>query len=343
MESLKVIKKLGSGVIGTTYLVLIKNKQYVCKIEKILEEDIQYDTSKSLWREIEFSKFASQYPNHFMQLKSWEIVSGCEHVQPPPPPFIKGKHRKFLINKNKSDYCSKLLYSPVLDGTLNDFYKEINKKPNNNKFYSMICQCTYSISLLISNGYIHRDLHPWNIMYKKTTAKTIKLGNITVPTYGLQWFLIDYGLILHKDFDRSTDAKDKKQEISQLKNKYVDLAIFYFNSIEMPIWDLVQKDKLKVTEFKKLVGKIKASTEYKNIAKFIPTINEKEVVDMCIAQMFLLFYPVKYHEFMGIDVDKYKKYIIIYDDDLKNLYKYMLKNIDKPTNIIKRIKDTYLN
>ena len=63
MESIKVIKKLGSGVIGTTYLLFINEKYYIGKIEKILEKNIIYDTSYSLWREIEFSKFANKYPN----------------------------------------------------------------------------------------------------------------------------------------------------------------------------------------------------------------------------------------------------------------------------------------
>ena len=221
MDTVSVVKKLGSGIVGSTYLVRIKNKYYVSKIEKILKDDIYYDTSKALWREIEFNNFSSKYPNHFMKLKSWEIMSNCKHIQPPPPSFITGDDRKFLINKNKSDYCSKLIYSPVLDGTLHSFYE----KMNDNQFYSMLCQVTYFIGLLIENGYIHRDVHDNNIMYKKTKNKTIKLGTITVPTYGLQWYLIDYGQVLHKDFDLL--LKYKKQELSQLKNMHIDLVFLY--------------------------------------------------------------------------------------------------------------------
>ncbi len=118
MESIKVIKKLGSGVIGTTYLLSINNKHHVGKIEKILEKNIVYDTSYSFWREIEFSKFANTYPEHFMTLKSWSITKDCNHKQPTPPLYIQGKHRKDLIDINNSTYCSILIYEPALDNTL---------------------------------------------------------------------------------------------------------------------------------------------------------------------------------------------------------------------------------
>ena len=341
MDSIKVIKKLGSGVIGTTYLIEMNGEKYVDKIEKINKDDIYFDLSKNLWREIEFAnKFASKYPNHFMQLKSFEIVKECDHVQPNPPPFIQGKKRQDLINKNKSDYCSKLIYSPVLDGTLQSFYNKINKKTNNKAFWSMFCQITYSIGLLIDNGYIHRDTHPGNIMFKKTNKKYIKLGNIMVNTHGMQWFIIDYGLIMHKSY--KLNNKDKVDEIVQLNNKHGDLITVIFGSLKMPIWDQVDKHKLKIATFKTLVKNIKATPEYNNIKQYLPNINEKLTLANCIAILFLVLYPKSYHECMGVDVDKYEKYIIHYTDDEKLAYVYIIKNINKPNKIIKFIVKYHL-
>ena len=45
MESVKVIKKLGFGVLGTTYLIQIGKKKYISKIEKILPEHVKPDLS----------------------------------------------------------------------------------------------------------------------------------------------------------------------------------------------------------------------------------------------------------------------------------------------------------
>ena len=240
MESLKVIKELGHGVIGTTYLVEIDKKKYIAKIEKINEKDIKYDTSKSLWREIEFSKFASKYPEHFMTLKSFEIINLCEHKQPDPPSFIQGIRREDLINQNKSTFCSKLVYSPVLDHTWGEYVNELNLKKNIKKLYSMMCQCIYSIGLLNKNGYIHRDIHNGNIMYKKTNKKNIELESYKVPTYGKQWYIIDYGLIVRKDFKR-THGIYRKSEIRKLQNMHLDIIQFIEWTIYMPIWKEIEK------------------------------------------------------------------------------------------------------
>jgi serine/threonine protein kinase len=327
MNDIKIIKKLGIGVMGTTYLVSINKKRYVAKIEKILESDIQYDLSKQLWREIEFSKFAKKHPNRFMSLKSWEILSGCEHMQPDPPEFIQAKERKELLLKNESTYCSKLIYEPVLDNTLQHFF---NTENSEKKFYAMMCQIIYSLHLLIKNGYIHDDIHSGNIMYKKTNEKTINLDTVSIPTFGFQWYIIDYGLIYHNDFKITGSSKKV--------NRHSDLISFILNTVEMPIWKVVEKNKLKVAKFENLMNKIRKSPEYETIKKYIPDINEQNTIDNGMAILFLLNFPILYHKFMNIDVVKYKKYILNYKDYNIEMYRFMIKNIDKPMSIIKYIK-----
>lgn len=333
MESTKVIKKLGHGVMGTTYLVMIGKKKYVAKIEKILESDIHYDITKQLWREIEFSKFTSQYPDHFMTLKSWCIMDKCEHIQPMPPKFIEGKWREELIEINSSPYCSKLLYEPVLDGTLSEF-----PKTNHKKFYSMMCQCFYFLWLLSNNGFRHRDAHSGNIMYKYTDKKTIKLGNIIVPTFGLQWYLIDYGLILHKSF-----GKLSEKDSNNVKQKYRDFTTFLWSTIDMPIWEIVAKHNLKIEDFDKLIIKIKKSPEYDVIRPYVPKIHESYALASCIGLLYLLFFPVKYHELMGIDVVKYKKYILDYASYDKTVHTYSVMHIVEPMKVIKYIANHVKN
>ena len=306
MESINVLKKLGNGVFGTVYLVKINGKKYIAKIEKIVEKEIKYNTSYNLWREIDFSKFAADYPNYFMTLKSWTIANNCKHEQPAPKNHnIDAKIKKQLDDKNNSTNCSILIYDPILDDTLETFYKKLQRAPtikNYNVFYSMFCQMLNIFDLLIKNKYLHTDAHAGNIMYKKTTQKTIKIGTTNVPTFGFNWFLIDYGGILHPKFNVTSTEKQ------QLKQKFSDIVSFIYTSIQMPIWKIVDKEKLQTETWKNMVIKIKASSEYKSIKQYLPNVkNNKTLLSHCTLLVYLVHYPTQYHAVMNIDVKKYKK------------------------------------
>jgi len=112
MESLKVIKKLGNGVMGTTYMVKIGKNSYIAKIERIWEADITFRLDAPLWREIIFSEFCKMHSEHFMTLKSWEIMNHCKHKQSAPGWKMDTYSTKNWELRNKSPYCSKLLYQP---------------------------------------------------------------------------------------------------------------------------------------------------------------------------------------------------------------------------------------
>lgn len=343
MESIQVIKKLGKGVFGTTFLVKINGKPRIVKIEKLPDSDINYDTSKALWREIEFSKFSSKYPEHFMQLQSWEIVKDCKHTQGVPKDII-GPFRKFLENKERSTYCSKLTYLPVLDGTATDLIKTLKKNPTERShkiFFSMIAQVIYAMSLMMKHGYMHTDTHTGNIMYKKTTKKTIKLGKTTIPTYGYQWYIIDYGLVKHKDFDKTKNKNDRDTEKFKLKNRHYDLIVFLLNMIEIPIYGIAFKQKIKLPSTQELIEKIKETDEFLIIKKLVPKLKEPLTLNYSIEMLFLIFYPVKYHEILGIDVQKYKRYIKTYDVN-GPIFASMIKNLDKPTKMIEIIKKSVI-
>lgn len=360
MESLKVIKKLGYGVFGTTYLIKIGNKKYAAKIGKILDTEIKEDLSLNIWREIEFSKFASKYPNQFMELKSWEVIKDCNHVQKIPVDWKGGPaDRKMIINRNKSPHCLKLIYSPVLDDTLESFYEKINKHAtvlSTKQFWSMMCQILYALNLLKKNGYMHRDIHPGNIMYKKTSKKTIKLGSIIIKTYGLQWYIIDYGMMVHEKYPKSSDSFELERQMKSLNNITQDIAFFIHSSLEMPIWKIVKKYKLNVSPFKILVENIKnklKEPEYAKINKYIQKnipkiylsgtsqnkkIREERTENICMAILFQINCPVEYHECMGIDVKKYKKFISIYLSDTIIYYTYIIKHINNINKVIKYLK-----
>lgn len=338
MESIEVLKKLGNGVLGTVYLIKINGKKYIAKIEKISENEIKYNTSYTLWREIDFSKFTAKYPDYFMTLKSWTITNNCQHTQPTAN-INNTKIKNQLEKKNKSTKCSILIYDPVLDDTLKNFYEKLYRAPtakNYKIFYSMFCQMLNIFNLLIKNKYLHRDAHPGNIMYKKTTDKFIKLGNTDVPTFGYNWFLIDYGYILHNDY------KITPSEKKNLKDKFSDIMTFIYTSILMPIWNVESKHGFKFESWPIMVKKVHTSNEYNNIKQFLPNISNKKILQHCGMLLFLLHYPIKYHSFMNIDVIKYKQYILNYDNVIP-FYIQIIKNLNNPMKNINWITKTYLN
>lgn len=339
MDSIKVIKKLGNGVMGTTYLIAIGAKKYICKIEKIWEADTLFRIDAPLWREILFADFCKKFPNHFMKLKSYEIIDECKHKQSLPGWKMDTYSTENWKLRNKSPYCSKLIYEPVLDGTLRTVLDRSNLKLP--QLASIISQIIYAVGLMITCGFLHRDLHCNNIMYKKTTKKTIELGNTTVKTYGLQWYIIDYGMILHPNFVKpDMHKKQRRNELGILKNPHYDLAIFIFQTIDMPVWQMIEKNNLfdKIPTEMQLISKIKKTPEFKTILKYIPSLNNEPVVyNLCIMILYLLHYPAKYHELMGFNDSKYKKWILNYDDK-KVMYSNIIKRLAKPNLIIK-----YLN
>ena len=52
-SNIKVIKKIGAGIKGTTYLIKSHNNNYAMKIQHILEKDKKRDFNNELLREID--------------------------------------------------------------------------------------------------------------------------------------------------------------------------------------------------------------------------------------------------------------------------------------------------
>ena len=69
--SINIIKTLGSGTFGTTYLVKYKSNNYVLKIIKIIYSDKKLkeniiDYKEQFWREIDLYKFIVKYFLRFL-------------------------------------------------------------------------------------------------------------------------------------------------------------------------------------------------------------------------------------------------------------------------------------
>ena len=206
-DKVKIIKKLGFGIIGTTYLITYNNKKYALKIQNILEEEKNKNFNNELWRELDLYKYINKLKSEeklfFNELHDYKIFNNCNHKQKerPFPVDFNDIHNEFAQRLKKLDsstWCLKYLLDYKGDMTLDTFLLKHTLNPK--LIYSLmiqICNITY---ILDKGGYSHNDLHENNIMVNKTNKKYFIFMNKKIPYEGYQLSVIDYGEVLHKKF-----------------------------------------------------------------------------------------------------------------------------------------------
>jgi serine/threonine protein kinase len=192
LSKIKVIKKLGAGMLGTVYLINYENKIYAMKVQKIFEEEKTKNIKYPIWRELLFYKDVNKMPTEsqkfFCKLYGYKIIENCNHTQIRPK--ILPYQMNFLEKINKSNICIILIIDYKGSTTLYDFLqKNIPKK----QIYSILLQVCKIILILSSIKYLHIDLHPGNIMIHATKDETFEIMKNQIPHFGLQLAAIDYG------------------------------------------------------------------------------------------------------------------------------------------------------
>lgn len=198
MENIKIINKIGSGLLGDVYKCTIENNSYALKIEKIEKKNIEYDLAAQEWREIEFSQsFANNYPEQFVTLCCYDIAENNEKRE---ISYNKAKLSKKVINrltnKAKSTLAIRRLYS-LVDDNLKNVIDTFTKK----QLYSTIVQMAYICYLMQSHGYSHNDLHTKNIgVVYVDSNKDIKISNKKLCSHGIQIKALDFGVSMHEKY-----------------------------------------------------------------------------------------------------------------------------------------------
>ena len=265
LSKYKIIKELGHGMIGTVYLISVpKSKtRYALKIERIEKRDLKPNSKSSVWREINFcKKFASKYPEQFIQMLEYDFIDTCTHIQTYSyePKLFSQQVQNKLNRLESSEYCVRKVFD-LVDGELHQLINKLNLK----QIYSMIIQVTYSINLLHSNNYIHGDIHDRNIGWIKTPSnKQIQINRTKVPTFGYNFKLIDYGLIMRK-----TDIVSKQDEKNFNDNLTNELGLIAFMLVDTKFYEFVNKNNIELN-FDKNYREFKKSAWYKLISTFTP-------------------------------------------------------------------------
>jgi hypothetical protein len=212
MESkYKIIEVIGTGNQATTYKIQIGKKYYALRREKIFKSEAiklkeifknkntLENTDNHFYRQIYFNNFINTInKNHFITLYKYKI-NKCNFTQnlldfTKNNPNLLKRYNDLL----KSKYCIDIIMD-LKDGIIYD----ILSKLSSNQIYSLIIQCIYALHLMHSNGFYHTDINESNIMYKKTTLKTIKIFGLKIPTFGYLYSIIDYEEVISTKFKLS--------------------------------------------------------------------------------------------------------------------------------------------
>lgn len=337
LNDCKIIKELGHGIFGTTYLVELNSNQYALKIEKISNESLtnENDSKYVEWREIDFSfQFGNYYPEQFIKLYSYDVIDNCNYVNPSPIDIssqMPQDVQKRIEDKNNSMHCIRKLYS-LVDTTLNTMINDLNK----NQIYSMVIQNLNIIWLLDTNGYTHNDLHGGNIGVIYTNQEYVNVldNQIPIPTFGNIFVALDFGNMTKNSPDELNHEgriRDTMKIISRLvkyQNKFV---------LEDNLGKTFQTNKLiKVSQIdKKKITKMRKTKQWKKMCSEIKlnsrTIKPMELDDKII--LFQMLYSMKFQKILlGEQYTELNN--LVYKMEIKNII-YFIKNKNDLRKMIK--------
>ncbi len=325
-DDLQIIKKLGSGEFGTSYLVnTIKdtNKKYVLKIQKIfysdkkLKENVR-DYKEQIWREIDLHEFINKIKDtteqsFFTKLYDYKIFNNCDNIQTNE----LSKNIPYFKKLNESKWCIKYLLEYKDGITLKDFL--LKNTLTEKQIYSILLQLCKIILILYNGGYSHGDLHLDNIIINNTKNKYFDFMDKKISFNGYQINVIDYGLSLNKKYGKYYNKTIKHNITNYMFNEMFFATYKIINNSAKYINDCIKLKKKQPWERKdyKLDSLLKKIiTKHSN---FYKTTKDK----------YLQIYP---------NADKILKY---YEDniDTKEIYElYNRKHYSDFLQLINRIQ-----
>ena len=292
----KKLKLLGEGLMGKVYLVSKDGDKYAMKVENISSRN-----DIALQNELKFvNEVAVKYPDQFMQLIEYDIVSDCKEDVPKIPEWMSDVEIKYFKNLRSSGLCVRKIYS-LIDNTVS---KLSVSKMSMKQRYSMLIQLFYINYLVESNGFVHGDFHNGNIGFTINKSKKIKIFDKLIRTYGTQFLAIDYGGLLHKD-NLSPERLYQHHDVSELKH-YTEHLIFdklgLLKSVQSDkdFWNFVNKNKIKMNGMDHDSKLILSQPEI----SLLKTISDQEPI---LFELYRVLFTKKFQQL--ILGDKFKKTI----------------------------------
>jgi len=289
-EPVEIIKELGSGTNGTTYLAKFNKQKVAYKIEKYNTFDKKQPLTSEYLRQVHFdTEIAQKHPDNFLTLLDHGIIKNCDFSH------ATKRDKDYHIYKNKQPNCYYLVMSPILDNSLGYLYEDIFK--NMQLYKDMLYQILQALQILDNANYQHRDIGNQNMMYKKTKSK-------------YKWYLIDYGFIWHPSFPHNIgdDYIDNSYFIQAFKT---DINCFIYNQIisaKPEIRLFIEKYKIHTPARHIVLKRFKLHPNYKQISRHIHRYINKYMKTNIIINLLILFYPEIYLECLGVRESLRNKY-----------------------------------
>ena len=308
-DDLQIIKKLGSGTFGTSYLVktIKDNKKYVLKTQKIfysdkkLKENVR-DYKEQIWREIDLHEFINKIKDtndqsFFTKLYDYKIFNNCDNTQ------INElfTHIPYFKKLNESKWCIKYLLEYKEGITLKDFL--LKNTLTEKQIYSILLQLCKIILILYNGGYSHSDLHLDNIIINNTKNKYFDFMDKKIPFNGYKINVIDYGFSLHEKY-----GKYYKKII---KMNGGNIEKYMFNEMFVATYKIINNNVKYINDCTKLKKKLPSEhKDYKLDSLFKQIISKHKNFYKTTKDKYLQIYPnankiLKYYEnSLSINTDK---------------------------------------
>lgn len=283
-KNIKIIKKIGVGYMGDIYNCTIDNKPAICKIEK--NDDHNRGSASAFVRQIEFDTFCRKYPNNFLILEDYGVIQSCDYNYDTVNDTDEGR-RKNRERLNEKKDCVYLIYTPILDGTLNDIRESLPDKDRT----VMIKSVSKVINIMNKNGYYHRDMHCGNIMYKKVDNN-------------YEWYIIDYGCIYNYKYIYIPDDKglDDREFFAN------DITCLIMRCLlDIPIYGVLGENKMNIPMLEESIKTIKKSKYYPTIKKIIPKNIPYKFINEAICIIVIIIYS-DLHILSTVGTDNYEKF-----------------------------------
>ena len=364
----EILKQLGKGGYGVTYLANYHHNLVAFKKSHILKSDIDDKHSRYHAMLKFYEDVAKKYPGHFTQLIKHAIIENCDFDYE-----NETGNKNYKTEVHKSPYCLYMVTSPVLEDTQKHRYNNLisvlddqsdieklaaNRSKIRNEIYSFLIQYVYMYYVMEAHGWYHPDSKWKNVMYIKDENKTIdinlnndahdqiiedKSNNIVIPTYGKRWYLIDYDPMYSDTFYQGKEIDSGAWKTAK-KSRHVYLARTVEFMLYQPFWKPVLERNLRITNAHKSYELIINNPKTKYIKELLPKLDEYDTLKESAIALALVLEPEMYFKYLGLDnlldENEYDKYLKLTKDgqyfnpeDLK----YFIKNIPEPTLIIKQL------
>jgi hypothetical protein len=276
---IKVVKKLGTGMYATTYLIEYDGKQYAMKKQKILERNRNKSSRSITWREMFFYDYVNKMPQDtqkfFCKLYDFKIEDNCTHTQIRPKNIQRNTNLKKIMDEiNASNICANFIIEYKGDTTLYDF---MGTKLSAKQIYTILLQLCKIIFVMSEAMYSHNNVHLGNFMVLPTKDKTFEFMGHQIPHNGLQISAIDYG-------DMTLEASGSKYAEDEESYYFLELSKV-INYVIMNIPKMEKDCRLQKKKYPSELDK----NYIDNFFKTILTKHEK-IIDG-YAEKYLRLYP----------------------------------------------------